>query len=205
VNRGIVKSLATMAVVLVCAGCASTSGPRSISWESVSRRDQTNGVVAVEHHQLVLENREVRTDKTYATPLTVECDVSPVAAGSSDFGIKFVPSTTSGASGELDRTFVLGFADGSSLMAAFSIASLQGSKLATHSVWERRADTRWLVLKPGDVCHIRLMLYKDHLDIDVNGQTFSVRETGLPYRRFRIQLSCLGATNRWRMLNFAVH
>jgi hypothetical protein len=199
------KFLATTAVVLVCAGCASMSGPRSISWESVSHPNQTNGVAAVENHQLVLENREVRTDKTYATPLTLECDASPSDAVSSDFGIKFVPSTASGASGELERMFVLGFVKGSSLMAGFSIASLQGSELATHSVWEKRGDSQWLVLKPGDACHIRLTLNKDHLEIGINGQTFSVREAGLPYERFRIQLSCLGATNRWSVRNFVVH
>lgn len=204
-NHAGLRVVIAAALVALGTGCATTSGPRPISWEAVSRQDQTNGVAAVENHQLVLENREVRTDKTYATLLTVECDVSPTTAASSDFGIKFVPSAAPRAAGEVDRMFVLGFVKGSSLMAEFSITSLHGSELVTRSVWEKRADDQWLVLKPGDVCHIRLTLNKDHLEIGVNGQTFSVREAGLPYERFRIQLSCLGAKNRWSVRNFAVH
>jgi hypothetical protein len=139
------------------------------------------------------------------TPLTVECDLSPGTAVSSDFSIKFVPSATPRAKGEVARAFVLGFVKGSNLMAGYSIASREGSNFATRSVWEKRGDDQWVVLKPGDVCRIRLTLSKDHLDIVIDGQVFSVKEAGLPYQSFRIELSCLGTANRWRVLNFAVH
>ena len=198
------KILVSALVLLVGAGCASVSGPQSISWEPVSSQSQTNGVAAIESDHLVLENREIGTANTYATPLAVECEVSPETAVSSDFGIKFVPSAAPPTSGETDRMFVLSSVNGSSMMAGFSVASRQGAGLVTRSVWEKRADGQWLVVKPGDVCHIRLTLSKDRLEIGLNGQTFSVNGAGLPYERFRVQLSCLGAKNRWRVLNFAV-
>jgi len=199
------RFLIVASVLMVGVGCASMSGPRLISWEPVSRQNQTNGVSIIEKDQLVLENREIGTDNTYATPLIVECEISPEAAVSSDFGIEFVPTVVPSASGEIDRMFVLSSGAGPGMMAEFSIASHQGSGLATRSAWEKSADSQWLVVKPGDVCHIRLTLNKDHLGIGLNGQTFSVNGAGLPYERFRIQLSCLGAKNRWRVLNFVVH
>src|ERR1051326_391082 len=133
-NDAGIRVLVGAALVALGIGCASPSGPRAISWESVSHPDQTNSVAAVENRQLVLENREVRTEKTYVTPLTVECDLSPGTAVSSDFSIKFVPSATPRAKGEVARAFVLGFVKGSNLMAGYSIASREGSNLATRSV-----------------------------------------------------------------------
>ena len=120
---------------------------------------------------------------------------------SSDFGIKFVPSTP--VSEKSDCMFVLGSANGSSMMAAFSVAGRQGATPFTRNLWEKSADGDWLVLKPGDVCHVRLTLTKDHLDIDLSGQSFTVKD-GVPYDSFRVELSCLGAKNRWHVLNFAL-
>jgi hypothetical protein len=198
------KAVVPVLILLLGVGCASMSGPLLISWEPVSRPGQTNGVAAIESDHLVLENREIGAGNTYSTPLTIECEVSPESVVSSDFGIKFVPTVAAPTSGEIDRMFVLSSVNGPNMMAEFSVASRQGAVLVTRSAWEKSADGQWLVVKPGDVCHIRLVAYKDHLEIGLNGQTFVVNGTGVPYERFRIQLSCLGAKNRWRVLNFAV-
>ena len=191
-------------ILAVGVGCASVSGPQLIAWQPVSHQSATNGIATIEDDHLALENREIGTAATYSTPLTVECEVSPESAVSSDFGIQFVPTATSQASGEAGRMFVLSSGDGPSMMAEFSIASRQGNALITHSAWEKSADSQWLVVKPDEVCHIRLVLNRDHLEIGLNGQTFSVKDAGVPYEKFRIQLSCLGAKNRWRVLNFNV-
>jgi hypothetical protein len=203
-DRSRMKALVLALILLVGAGCTSMSGPKSISWEPVSPQSQTNGVATVEGNHLVLENHEIGTANTYSTPLTVECEVSPETAVSSDFGIRLLPTSAPPTSAELDRMFVLSSINGSNMTASFSVASRQGTGLATRSAWEKSADGQWLVVKPGDVCHIRLTLSKDHLQIDLNGQTFSVKDDGVPYEKFRLQLSCLGTKNRWRVLNFAV-
>jgi hypothetical protein len=199
--------LIAASVLLSGIGCASMSGSRPISWESVPRSGQTNGVAVIENDQLVLENREIRTANAYSTPVTIECEVSPDTLTFGVFVIKFVPSDAQSVSGELGRQFILGAASSSNHAAftEFAIASSQGPGVLMRNVWEKRWGGNWLTLKPGALCHVSLSLSRDQLGIALNGSMFAVKGAGVPYEKFHIELSCLGAGDRWRVRKFSIH
>lgn len=176
-------------------------------WEAIPESNQPGLVPSVKNGQLVVGDQWISTMSAYATPLIIECEISPEAPlGTGEgFAIRFVP-VEQGDAQELNRTFLLtpaGSSNGTAL-ATFCAASMRASEIVFTHRWEKPLDDTQRAPGTSDVYRVALRMSKDHLDVTLNGHAVGVADAGVPYENFRIQLSGLFAKNGWRVRNFSV-
>lgn len=176
-------------------------------WEVIPETSQPGVVPSIKNGQLVVGDQWISTVGAYATPLIIECEISPEAPlGTGEcFAIRFVPVEQGGAQ-ELNRTFFLTPGGGSNgtALASFCAASMHASEIVLTHRWEKPFNTAQRARGMGDVWRVALRVSNDHLDVTLNGQAVGVTDDGVPYENLRIQLSGLFAKNGWRVRNFSV-
>jgi hypothetical protein len=202
--------LGVLVIMLLGIGCA--SGSRPMVWDRLpfpkdSNWQASKGEPAVMGQgDLLLHGQDVRTQRAYVAPVTIECDVVLEGRTASDgsFDLYFLPTdqpldavphqltkfriiySNTGDYGSVDR---------------LEIDRLEGGR--GFAVW-----TGPLVkVEVGKVYHLKIsLLAEGKLNVSINGVDSSIPDTvALPYRSFQIQLGGWQPANRWHVRNFSIH
>jgi len=199
--------LALIAVGLFGGGCATPSRPQPLAWDVVNLKDNDwsgppRQMPVIEGDDLVLRGQEVRTQRTYSAPVTVEFDVMLEERLANDGYLTclFVPATQA-----VDRDLERG------LMLQFRY-DRSGDWMSVYELFQHRPIYQgkdWsnspLTIKPGSWHHLKYEAEKDGLRITVDGQPYNSGGVVVPYDTFYIELSGWQPTNRWHVRNFSVH
>ena len=209
-NRAHTMYLALLGMTLMLVGCA--TGPRVVVWDRVpfpkdSDWPGSRGEPAtMGKNDLQLQGQDVRTQRAYAPPVTIECDVVLESRSASDgsFDLYFLPTgqpldviprqltkfriiySNTGDYGSVDR---------------LEIDRREGDK--GFVVW---TETLFKV-EAGKVYHLKVdVLSAGKLNISINDVEASIPGTvSLAYRSFQVQLGSWQPTNRWHVRNLSIH
>lgn len=190
------------ALLIATIGCATGPREHGIAWDVLKWRSADEvGAPLIDKSDVVLRGQDVRTQRTYAHPLTVELDVllEKRETNTGGFGLMFVP-TDQIADADPDR---------------FIAATIQYDETAYALIVQERVrkspalDEKTLLheqfkLKVGTPYHVKCQVTQSGLRITINGQVYEAKEATVPYDNFRIQLAGWQPTNRWRIRNVVI-
>jgi hypothetical protein len=196
-----------MAALLVLAGCA--SGPRPIVWNQLpfpkdSDWPGSKGTPpTVVQGELVLEAQDVRSQRSYSVPLTIECEAYPdnPTAPHTWLQVKFVPvGQPTDREPTQSTKLVMGNRHGppSGDQNVVFIQRHDGS--VTKEIWGEQPFT----IKTGEPYRLKLEILPDRMRITLNGQAFDAPGVTLGYKAFHIQLDGWQPPNRWHVRSFSV-
>ncbi len=202
--------LSILAVALLGIGCA--SGPRPVAWDRLPfpKDSDWHGSrgepAAMGQGDLLLDGQDVRTQRAYVAPVTIECDVvlEGRTANDGSFDIYFLPT---GQSLDVVPRQLTKF------RIIYSNTGDYGS--VDRLEIDRREGTRGFTVwtgppfkvGAGKVYHVKInVLVAGKLSVSVNGVASDIPDTILlPYRSFQVQLGGWQPGNRWRVRNFSIH
>ncbi len=209
-NRTQPTLLGFLAVMLLSIGCA--SGPRPIAWDKLpfpkdSDWPGSKGAPAtIEGDALVLQGQEVRADRIYQLPLTVDFDFEIAKGAVPDGGLllQFAPTNSSADVGLTQSTVVcISYQSPTAASIGSSSALLvfvkEGSSHA-RPVWGPVPFT----CEEGRSYHLHLEARADGLKI-ITDQGATQIDVKIPYGKFLIQLHGWKPPSRWYVRNFSIH
>ncbi|HXI84942.1 MAG TPA: hypothetical protein VNL17_12720 [Verrucomicrobiae bacterium] len=201
--------LGVLVITLLGIGCA--TGPRPIAWDRLPFPKDSDwhgprGEPAVMGQgDVLLHGQDVRTQRAYAAPVTIECDVMLESRTASDgsFDLYFLP--TGQPLDVIPRQLT-------KFRIIYSNTGDYGS--ADRLEIDRQEGTRgfpvWtgppFKVEAGKVYHVKInVLAAGKLNINVNGVDSSIPDTVTVPRSFQVQLGGWQPANRWRVRNFSIH
>jgi len=199
--------LVLIAAGLFGGGCATQSRPQSLAWDVVNLKDNDwsgspRELPVIEGDDLVLRGKEVRTQRTYSAPVTVEFDAMLEEKLANDGALTCViVPVTQAVDLDLERGLMLQFRYDHS-----------GDWMSVYELFQHRPVYQgkdWssspLTIKPGSWHHLKYEVVKDGLRITVDGQSYTSGGAVVTYDTFYIELSGWQPVNRWHVRNFTVH
>jgi hypothetical protein len=202
--------LGFLAITLLGSGCA--SGPHPIVWDRLpfpkdSDWPGSKGAPAViEGDAMVLQGQEIRADRIYQLPLTLDFDFEVAKGAVRDGGLllQFAPAN-SPADTSLTRSTVVCVSYQSPTAASIGSSS---ALLVFVKEGSSRARIVWgpvpFTCEEGRFYHLHLEARADGLKI-ITDQGAVQTDVKIPYGKFLVQLHGWKPPSRWYVRNFSVH
>jgi len=199
--------LGFVAVILLGAGCTTGARHRPLEWDVVSLKDDEwrgspRQPPVIEGEDVVLGGQDIRTERIYSAPVTIEFDamLEERVAGDGSLGCAFVPLTQA-VDREPERNVQILFqygqgGDDISVQERFEWRPIQKTK-----TWSRTA----LSIEPSKWHHMVYKVVKGGLNITVDGQSRGTGGAVVSYKAFYVYLVSWPPTCRWHVRNFWIH
>ena len=183
-----------IAGLAVLTGCATRPGPNSISWNPVNAHPTGTPAPAVKEGQLLLFGRAVRSDRTYAAPVVVDCKLQPEQPSTNNiFYIDLVPGGQPPT--ELPSDYLgIKLIHGQGLYVSLTRGG-QPTDLIKPIPVHADADGGY---------ELAVEVRRDGLGVRVNGETANINQA-IPFDEFRIELRTFPPPNSWHVTKFSIH
>jgi len=168
--------------------------------------DPASTSILADKGDLLLLGQDVRTQRAYVAPVTIECDVvlenRTASDGSFDLYFLLTGQPLDVVPRQLTKFRIIYNNTGEyGSVDRLEIDRQEGAR--GFAVWTGPP----FKVEAGKVYHVKInVLVAGKLSISVNGVAFDIPDTvALPYRSFQVQLGGWQPGNRWRVRNFVVH
>jgi hypothetical protein len=199
--------LALVASASLGAGCLTGARPHPLAWDVVSlKNDDWRGTPRqaplIEGEDVVLRGQNIRTQRSYSAPITVEFDAMLESRVADDGALmcELVPSTQA-LDKEPERNLRVLFQYDQQGDAISVQERFQRWPTPNYKIWSRSP----LSINTGNWHHMKYEVTNGGLNISVDGRTYDSDGAGVPYKVFYVSLLGWQPTNRWHVRNFSIH
>jgi hypothetical protein len=200
--------LGSLVITLLGIGCA--SGPRPIAWDRLPFPKDSDwpgpkgAPATIGQGELVLQAQDVRTQRSYSAPLTLECDAHPdnTNAPNTWLQVKFVPvGEPADAEPKQMTVVVMGNRNAPPSGDQDVVFITRRAGASSKEIWGEQA----FAIKTGEPYRLRCEVLPDRIRITINDQTFDAAGATVDYKEFYIQLDGWQPPNRWHVRNLLIH